>query len=423
MIVRTATLAIACLLGGNAFAQNLDSLEGQSRLTEDVRAHVQGAMTLLAQAGRDTAREDGLYERGSRALDKGDYARALDSFSELASRKGARADGALYWKAYALNRLGRREDALKTLAELRSAYAASRWQDDARALDLEIRQNSGQAVTPGSEANDDLKLIAINGLMQSDPDRALPILEKLLRGNNPPRVKDRALFVLSQSPSPRGRGVLIEVAKGGYNPDLQLRALRTMGMGGKDNVATLGSIYAASNDQQVKAQILRSFMMAGAHDQLYNAAKNEKTAELRMEAIRDLSMSGGQDQLWQLYQAERATEVREQILNSFLFSQNKAHLMDVLKSEKEPRLRRAAIRALGMSGEGNTDLLIPMYASEQDAETRSAILNALFTSQNAKGLIELARKEPDARRKQEIVQKLSLVHSKESTEYMLDLLK
>jgi tetratricopeptide (TPR) repeat protein len=423
MNLRTATLAMAGLLGGSAFAQNLDSLEGLSHLTEDVRVRVDGAQTLLAQTGHEPGRGDGLYDRGSRALDKGDYAIALDSFSEVAARKGTRADGALYWKAYALNRLGRREDALKTLAALRSAYAASRWQDDARALDLEIRQNSGQPVAPGAEGNDDLKLIAINGLMQSDPDRALPILEKLLRSNNPPRVKDRALFVLAQSPSPRGRQVLMEVAKGGYNPDLQLRALRTLGMSGRDNVATLGSIYAASNDTQVKSQILKSFMMAGAHEQIYNAAKSEKSAELRAEAIRDLSMSGGHEQLWQLYQAERAMEVREQILNSFLLTQDKTHLMDVLKSEKEPRLRRAAIRALGMAGQSNTDRLIPMYASEQDTETRSAILDALFISQNAKGLIELARKEQDARRKQEIVQKLSLVHSKESTGYMLDLLK
>ena len=55
---------------------------------------------------------------------------------------------ALYWKAYALNKLGRREEALAALAQLRKAYANSRWQDDAKALEIEVRQASGAEGQP-----------------------------------------------------------------------------------------------------------------------------------------------------------------------------------------------------------------------------------------------------------------------------------
>ena len=39
----------------------------------------------------------------------------------------------------------------------------------------------------------------LRGLMQSDSERAMPIIEQMLAGTNSPKVKDRALFVLSQS--------------------------------------------------------------------------------------------------------------------------------------------------------------------------------------------------------------------------------
>src|SRR5436853_243741 len=84
----------------------------------------------------------------------------------------------------------------------------------------------------GRETDDDLKLLVLRGIMQSDPDQAIPIIEKVLTSANSPKVKDRALFVLSQSRSPRARDIIAGVAKGNGNPDLQLRAIRYVGMMG-----------------------------------------------------------------------------------------------------------------------------------------------------------------------------------------------
>src|SRR6266496_381954 len=78
--------------------------------------------------------DDRYYERGQRDLERSRWDQAVEEFAEVAARGGAKADGALYWKAYALNKLGKREDALASLTELRTKYASSRWQDDAKAL-------------------------------------------------------------------------------------------------------------------------------------------------------------------------------------------------------------------------------------------------------------------------------------------------
>jgi tetratricopeptide (TPR) repeat protein len=82
--------------------------------------------------------EERYYERGQRDLERNRWDQAANNFSEAVARGGARADGALYWKAYALNKLGRRDEALAATAELRKSHPSSRWLDDARALEIEI---------------------------------------------------------------------------------------------------------------------------------------------------------------------------------------------------------------------------------------------------------------------------------------------
>ena len=73
-----------------------------------------------ARASMERARDR--YSRGMDALDERNYERALTNFDEyyrsMNGQKDSRADGALYWKAYALNKLGRRDDATATLAQL-----------------------------------------------------------------------------------------------------------------------------------------------------------------------------------------------------------------------------------------------------------------------------------------------------------------
>ena len=63
-------------------------------------------------------RESDLYNQGTQALDASQWQAALEAFDQVARMHGPHADGALYWKAYALNKLGRREDALSALTAL-----------------------------------------------------------------------------------------------------------------------------------------------------------------------------------------------------------------------------------------------------------------------------------------------------------------
>ncbi len=370
------------------------------------------------------AKGDDAYQQGKKALDERRWDDAIKAFDETIRQKSTRVDGALYYKAYALNKLGQREPALQTVQALASGYPNSQWLSDAKALEIEIRQGIGQPVAPESQSDDDLKLMAINSLLTSDSERALPLLQKILQGNQPPRVKERALFVLAQSGSPQARELLVQIARGNSNPDLQMKALNYLGLfGGKESRKTLGEIYRSVIDTQVKRQILRSYMTSGDREQLLALAKTEKVPELRRDAIHQLGVLGARTELWELYQAYPEQDMRAAILQALFIGGDVARLIEVARTEKDPTLKGQAIRLLGVSGSQKTgDLLVSIYQSETDASLRRRALEGLFIQNNAKALIELARKETNPEMKKDIVSKLALMHSKEAQDYMMEIL-
>jgi len=370
-------------------------------------------------------RADDLYDEGREAIEEGRYDRAIDRFNRVIDLKGTRTDAALYWKAYSQHKLGQRADALNTLADLQKRFADSRWIKDAKALEVEVRQASGQTVAPDSQNDEELKLMALRGIMQSDPDQAIAVIEKILAGANSPKVKDRALFVLSQSRSARARDIIVGVAKGNGNPDLQLRAIRYVGlMGGPENRQILADVYKSSTDSAVKRAILRSFMTANDKERLFTASRTETDPALRAEAIRQLGVMRASTELAQLYQSETSLELKKSILQAMFVGGEADKLIELAKNERDPELRKTAIRNLGlMKRAGTTEALTGIYASDATPDVRKAVVNALFLQNNATALVTLARAEKNAEMKKEIVSKLSLMKSKEATDYLLELLK
>ena len=368
--------------------------------------------------------ENDLYDEGSEALDDGHYQEAAEKFSEVVALGGERADGGLYWLAYALNKLGRRDEALTKLAELQKSHPASRWMKEAKSLEVEVRQEGGQKVSPEGEEDVDIKLMAINGLMNSDPDRAVPLLEKLLNGNQPPKIKDRAMFVLAQNSSAQAREVMGRIARGQSNPDLQRKALRNLGLfGGAESHKLLAEIYESSNDLEVKRTILNGFMLSGEKEKLLAAAKSEKVPELRAEAVRQLGLMGAQAELWQIYQAESSSEVKSEVIQALFIGGGAERLGELARGEKDPALRRKAIRNLGLMGRQHTEAsLSAIYSSDTDAQDRREVIQAFFLQDNAHALIQIARTEKDQALRKDAIQKLSLMGNKEATDFLMEII-
>jgi hypothetical protein len=367
-----------------------------------------------------------LYDEGREALDEDRYERAEARFNELAQTASAQADAALYWKAYAENRLGKRDTALASIAELKRRFPQSRWQKDANALELEVRQSSGQPVHPEAEKDEELRMLALRGIMNSDPEKAVPLLGKRLESASAtPKEKSQALFVLAQSGSPQAREILGKVARGQNNPDLQRKAIQYLAMfGGAESHKTLAEVYASTSDPSIKRAILRSYMIGGDREHLFEAAKNEKDEEVKREAIRQLGLVHAQSELQQLYRSDNSPAVRRELLQAFFLSGDAPKLLEAANSEKDPELRRVAVRNLGLiHSEDSAKALQSIYAKETDRGIKEEVLNAYFIQGNAAAIVAIARNEKDPELKRTAVSKLSIMHSKEATDYLMEILQ
>jgi HEAT repeat protein len=95
------------------------------------------------------------------------------------------------------------------------------------AMPAQPAQSADRAPTDDEE----LALAAMEGLMAQAPERALPIIKKVLAGPQTRLVKQRALFVLSQIDSPEAQEILVQTARSS-DPAMRGEAIRSIGIGG-----------------------------------------------------------------------------------------------------------------------------------------------------------------------------------------------
>jgi len=369
--------------------------------------------------------DSALYADGTRAVDEGRWVDAESIFAKVAAMHGENAEGALYWRAYAQNRQSQPARALETCDELRRTYPKSRWKSECGALEIEIRGRTGNLPNPQSESDDDLKAFALLAVMQQDEARALPIIEKILDGNASEQLKEKAIFVLSQSGSKDAQNLLGKIARGQTNPALQIKAIHMLAIRGKQSDDVLADIYQHTSDVNVKKAVLQSYLVSGSKDKLLEAARTEKDPQLVHTAVQQLGAMGATSELLDLYRSTSSVEAKSSIIGALIASGRKGAdaLGSIAASEQNPELRIKAIRNLGIAGGAPAaPAILSAYQGTTDAGTKKAAIDALFLAGDAHDLVFLARSETHPELKQAIVSKLAIMHNKEATDYMLEIL-
>src|SRR5882724_11153200 len=357
-------------------------------------------------AEKANAHEEELYTSAKDALDNGEFDNAIKQFDEVIKIHGRRADGATYWKAYALNKAGNKAQALIVIGELRKNYPKSNWLRDAAALEQEIRGGGN----PENISDEELKMLALQSLLNTDPEKAIPLLDKIIQGNYSSKLKDKALFVLSQSGSEKAQQILLTLAKSNNQPDLQKRAI-------------LKEIYNSSTDMGVKKSIFQAWLMCGCKDDVAALARTEKNPELRREAIRYLGMMGGRTELLEFYKNSPDAETREAAVGAMLLCGCAHELAEIVQTEKDPAVLDKAINTLGLvGGDESLAALTKVYNSQADLSVKKKVVNALFLHGAGKEMVALARKETNPELKKSLIQKMSLMSSPEISEYMMEIL-
>jgi len=399
----------------------------RSRLASLAAALAVGALAASAAAGAPSSAADGprsdRYREGQRALSEERWSDALGHFSAVAAARGADADAALYWQAWSESKLGRRADALSTLRKLVADHPKSEWVDDARALELELSGRKGAARVEAG-ADEELKLYALDSLMHSEPERAVPVLERFLAGDHSLRLKERALFVLGQSDTPRARQVLVETARRGTPPELRLKAIESLGIAGDaEDVAALSAIWKDATPE-VQRKILEAWMIAGAEAPVLDVARGAADAEMRRKAIEMLGVMGASTALGQLYGAEKDGKVRAKLLEAYGLAGDVDAVLAAARGESDPKLRAKAIETLGVfGGDDGARHLVSLYRQESDRGLRKKIAESLMVNGDAEALVELFRAETDPELKRVLVQQLSLVDDEAAERFFAEILE
>jgi TolA-binding protein len=372
------------------------------------------------------------YDGGLSALQQRRYDQAIAAFDDVISRKSARTDGALYWKAFAQSRLARADASLATLATLEKDYPQSRYLNDAHVLEADVRKMAGQHVDVTTlDANDDIKLLAINGIADSAPDKAIPLLESVLNSTNSLAVKRRAIYVLALSDDARAHAILLRYAKGEGNPDLQSEAIRYLASR-RDHATTpaeLKQIYDATTDAGVRRAIIEGYRNAGDTAALTAIASNpSESMDLRRLALANLTGFKAQD-AWGLYQQLSGASdapLRLQIVSALSGANDVDHLAQVARTDADETVRQRAVLALGQEPADRTGaLLTDLYGARPDTGWRRIVIVALAEQDNANALITLARQESDLTIKRDLVRRLSSMAGKNeaAANYLMEVIK
>lgn len=351
-----------------------------------------------------------LYWQGHDALKKADWNEALKRFQQLEQKLREKepksVDAALYWQAYALAQAKRGNEAKTAIERLRREYPQSRWVGDAESL---LRQvEPAPKVEVAVSGDDELAEIAVEGLMNAPPERAMPLLKRVLEGKHSAKVKARALFVLSQFDDSTATDTVLAVARNSPDAELRDEAIRMIGVGGQEKaIEQLQSVYAASKDSSVRRAVLQAWLVADRKDLVVAMAKGETDASLRQEAVQTLGAMDAVPELRQLFEASKDPDTQRAAVQALGVAGAVDDLVALFERGGDEQVRIEALQAIGVAGGG--ERLVDLYGKANTPALRSAVLQGLIVADEEKGLLELYRKAKSVEEKKELLRTLSVL--------------
>ena len=266
----------------------------------------------------------------------------------------------------------------------------------------------GPAATAQAEENESLKLSALEALISAPPQRALPIVSKVLSGDSSPVLKERALFILSQIDLPEAQDLLVQTARSGET-NLRLEAIRMIGISGNSRaLASLGDIYA-SGDRNTRNAVLEAYLIADDKDGVYQAALDSNDPDEFENAIQILGAMGATEELRKLRDRPGAGEA---LIDAYAVAGDVETLTALATDSSDPERQAQAIRGLGIAGDSNVgSVLSDIYQNTDHAKVRQAALEGLLIADDDEAVLALFRASDDAAERKELLRTLVMMDS------------
>lgn len=256
--------------------------------------------------------------------------------------------------------------------------------------------------------SDGLKIAALEALMSAPPEKAMPLVSKVLSGNHSTEVKERALFILSQIDSAEAQATLLQFARED-NSELQTEAIRMIGIGGdKDALTSLGEIYKTGGGE-VRDAVLEAYLIADDTNAVFEIAVNADNEEDFSEAVDMLGAMGASNELREL---RNRAGMSETLIDAYAISGDFETLRELALDDSDTEIQSKAIEALGIVGGDQVDsTLVEIYRGADSDEIRDAALGGMLISGHDSGVLELYRSATDASEKRQLLEYLVMMDS------------
>jgi tetratricopeptide (TPR) repeat protein len=291
---------------------------------------------------------DSLYRAARAALTDGDFKRAATIFATVAEKypDSEFAPDALYYRAYALFKSGSSRELDQAVAALdRQAirYPKAGTLNDAKQLRASIRSEqakrgngeAGLEIAAGATTlrnetrcptdDDDMRLTALAGIIQLDPDQVLPVLQKLLERKDECsiRLRKRAVNMVAQTKEEERADILLRVASTDPSPEVRREAVQWLSSVNTERAAkALDSILFNAVDADTRDRALSALSQhksPSARASLRRFAEQTKIpTELRVRAVYYITQgrrTGDESEfLRSLFAKTASPELREAII-------------------------------------------------------------------------------------------------------------
>jgi HEAT repeat protein len=373
---------------------------------------------------------DSLYSAARAAMAKQQYERAAELFHQITSRYpgSSYVSNAAYYEAFSRSRLGDMDnlrEAYRILSSSSSKDAASLQAQVCAAMvkkgDASCKQRLNSMATtdspdkcPTEDDDNDIRMSALNALLQVDADKAMPILKQVLAKRDACSVELRrkALFLVSQKGESDGADILLASARSDPDDDVRQQAVFWLSQVHDPRaVGMLDSLLLHSDDEGIREKAM--FALTQQHDHgspmLRDFATREgESEELREKAVFWLGQTNNpDDEAWlkTFFRQAKNEDLKEKIIFSIAQHHDSGDwlLSVVSDSTQSMDTRKKALFWLGQE-HSSTGQLVDLYGKLRDQELKEAVVFALSQRNQAAAIDELMTiaktdKDPELRKK------------------------
>jgi HEAT repeat protein len=248
-----------------------------------------------------------------------------------------------------------------------------------------------------------LKVAAIEALISAPPQRALPIVMRVLQGDDSDEIKEKALFVLSQIETQEAQDLLVEVARSG-SPELREEAVRMIGINGDPAaLAALADLYRAG-DEDLREAVLEAYLIADDADAVLAIAEAATTADEFESAVQTLGAMNATGQLRSLRDKQGMSGA---LIEAYAVAGDTESLREMALDGSDPQQQAEALHGLAVAGgsEAN-EVFLQVYRGTQDEELKEAALEAMLIADDDEGVLTLFQESQDPKEKRRLLETL-----------------